>query len=124
MKKISISRLAHTWLIDIDGTFIKHNSHKNWGDELLPGTKEFWETIPKDDVIVLLTARDESHKTSTIDTLIKHGIRYDHLLFGLPTGERILINDIKPEGLKTALAINLSRDFGLSQLSYEINENL
>ena len=35
------------------------------------------------------------------------------MLTGMPTGERILINDIKPSGLRTALAINVKRDEGL-----------
>lgn len=122
--EIVVSRLSHTWLIDIDGTIIKHNSHKNGGDELIPGTKEFWEAIPKDDVIILLTARKESERLSTIETLNRECLRFDHIIFGLPTGERILINDSKPTGLKTAIAINPSRDIGLSQTTLTISKDL
>ena len=31
----------------------------------------------------------------------------------MPNGERILVNDIKPSGLKTAYSYNLTRDTGL-----------
>lgn len=124
MKKIVLSRLAHTWLIDIDGTLFKHNSHKSGADELLPGVKEFWNSIPKDDIIVLLTARGEFDQVNTEEALSIHGLRFDHILFSLPTGERILINDTKPSGLTTSVALNISRDEGLSNLHIEIDNNL
>ena len=37
-------------------------------------------------------------------------IRYDHIIFDLPYGERILVNDIKPGGLQTSIAVNTQRD--------------
>lgn len=39
--------------------------------------------------------------------------RYGHLLMGLPVGERIVINDTKPGGLETAVALNVPRDRGI-----------
>lgn len=113
MTEIPLSRLSHTWLIDIDGTIVKHNGHLAGCDEVLPGVHDFWAKIPKDDMIVLLTARTEEHQSNTLELLQKHGLRFDRVLFSLPAGERILINDIKPQGLKTAVAINLPRDSGL-----------
>ena len=41
----------------------------------------------------------------------------------IPFGERILLNDMKDSGLKTAYAINLKRDEGLD-FSVEVDENL
>ena len=41
----------------------------------------------------------------------------------MPLGERILINDEKPSGLKTAFAINKKRDSALN-IAYKINESL
>ena len=38
------------------------------------------------------------------------GIRYDEIIYGLPCGERILVNDCKPSGVVTAIAINKKRD--------------
>ena len=113
MMSINLSMLPHTWLIDVDGTVLKHNGHKNGGDELLPGVREFWGQIPDEDVVILLSARTEDEKKATLDFLRQCGLRFDHTLFGLPVGERVLINDEKPRGLATAVAANIPRDVGL-----------
>jgi hypothetical protein len=49
--------------------------------------------------------------------LERHGIRYDKVLFEMPKGEGILLNDTKPSGLKTAFAINVARDAGLEGMA-------
>jgi len=116
MKKLRISSLAHLWLIDVDGTMLKHNGHKMGGDELLPGVRSFWASIPEDDVIILLSARTHEEMPATLAFLDAQGIRYDHALFGMPKGERIVINDGKPGGLSTAVAVNVKRDEGLLNL--------
>ena len=108
------SNLNHTWFIDIDGTVFKHNGYKDYKDELLPRVKEFWDSIPKDDIIVMVTGRPEEYRDFTEKNLKSFRLRYDHILFGLAIGERILINDVKPEGLKTAIAWNVNRDEGFS----------
>jgi hypothetical protein len=113
MSTLALSRLGHTWLIDVDGTLVAHNGHLQGNERLLPGVASFWQLIPEDDVIVLLSARAEAFRCRTLDFLQQQGLRFDHALFGLPAGERILINDSKPSGLKTALAVNLERDQGL-----------
>ncbi len=41
--------------------------------------------------------------------LKEHAIRYDEILFHMPVGERIIVNDRKPFGLKTAVAVNVYR---------------
>ena len=46
------------------------------------------------------------------------------MLFNLPTGERILINDMKPSGLDTAIGINLERDIGLENLKIDLDNDL
>jgi len=43
------------------------------------------------------------------------GIFYDILIMGLPRGERIIVNDSKPDGTKTATAINLVRNKGFTE---------
>ena len=116
MIELSLSSLPHTWIIDIDGTILKHNGHKEHGDQLLAGVKEFWQRIPPEDTINLMSAREEFYAKATLDFLCSSGLRYDQVIFGLPKGERILINDIKPSGLDTALAINVGRDEGLDEL--------
>ena len=107
------SNLSKTWIFDLDGTLVKHNGYKNEGEQLLPGVKEFFSKISKDDKVVILTARDKEYQQITERFLKENQIRFDHIIYGLPIGERILFNDKKPSGLKTAYAYNLERDAGL-----------
>jgi hypothetical protein len=122
--EINLSLLPHTWLIDIDGTILKHNGHKTGVDELLSGVLQFWNEIPLDDTIILMSARTEDERQSTLDFLINKGLRFDHVIFGLPTGERVLINDKKPKGLETAIAVNIERDIGLIGCQIVIDKSL
>lgn len=124
MKKIIISKnLGHTWLIDLDGTLVKHNYYlSNKNDLFVKNARSFLKEIPKNDTIIFLTSRKKKFKKSTIAFLLKNKIRYNFIIFDLPFGERILINDIKPKNnLKTAISINLKRDFGFSKFKI-INE--
>lgn len=106
-----ISCLAHTWIFDIDGTLVKHNGYKLDGhDTLLPGVKDFFDNLPQEDYILLVTSRTEEYRESTIRFLQENGIRYHHIIFNLPFGERIVINDRKPSGLEMSKAVNLDRD--------------
>ena len=117
--KIKISKnLSHTWLIDLDGTIVKHNYYlSNNKDLFLKGVRVFLKKIPKNDVIIFLTSRKKKFKKSTISFLLKNKVRFNSIIFDLPFGERILMNDIKPKNkLKTAMSINLIRDCGLSKL--------
>ena len=52
-----------------------------------------------------------------------NGIRYDHIIFEAPYGERIVINDKKPSGLPVSVAVNTERDDEWS-VSYTVDENL
>ena len=114
METLRLSNLAKTWLIDLDGTIVKHNGYKEGGDELLEGVKEFFERIPKEDVVIILTSRESKYKDETIRFLEENDIRFDHIIFDLPYGERILINGMKKSGMLTAYAINKERDEPLS----------
>ena len=104
-------------LFDLDGTIVRHNGYKIDGeDSLLQGAKEYIERIPGEDRIVILTSRTDEYKESTLRFLKTHGIRFDRILFNMPMGERIVVNDRKPSGIDMAYAINLDRD------SFEIPE--
>ena len=103
--------LDHTWFIDLDGTILKHNGYLTNNDELLPGVKELWESIPVNDCIIITTGRNETYRESSLKILSDNGLRYNHAIFGLPFGERIVLNDVKPD-LKTAIAWNVERDKG------------
>lgn len=119
MAEIKLSPLTHTWLIDLDGTIIKHNGYMEGKDIVLPGVINFWKNISDKDTIILLTARSGSSIDQAKIFLKDNVLRYDHIIHNLPTGERILVNDIKPGGLKTAISINIPRDEGL--IGYEFN---
>ena len=116
-----LSKLTHAWLIDVDGCVLQHNGHLAGADLLLPGVNEFWARIPAGDVIILMSARTENYAASTAQMLSKFGLRYNHLICGLPNGERILINDSKPSGLAMAHSINIARDVGLGDIFFESN---
>lgn len=109
--ELVLSPLGHTWFLDLDGTLVKHNGHLADGtDILLDGAMDLLAQIPSGDMVVLVTARTEEHREKTEGFLAEHGIRYDHLILGAPYGERIVVNDAKPSGLVTALAVSSPRD--------------
>lgn len=115
MTTLRLSTLPKTWAFDVDGTLVIHNGHlRPQGDELLPGVKEFFASLPAQDAVVLLTARKKELGPALEAFLTANGIRYDAILYGMPAGERILVNDCKPSGLLTAVAVNKKRDDALS----------
>ena len=106
-----LSTLPKTWIFDLDGTLLKHNGYKTDGmDTVLPGVKEYMHQIPAEDKIVIFTSRTEEYREMTLSFLTEQKIRYDEIIFNMPMGERILVNDRKPAGLDMAVAINLDRD--------------
>lgn len=106
-----LSTLPKTWVFDLDGTLLKHNGYKIDGvDTVLPGALEYLATIPSEDKIVIFTSRTDEYKQRTLDFLQKNGIRYDEILFNMPMGERIIVNDRKPSGLDMSVAMNIERD--------------
>ena len=116
---ITLSNLSKTWIFDVDGTIVEHNGYLKNGDKLLDGVKEFFNNNIKDgDAVILLTSRKECYIKDLKIFLLQNNIRFDSLIYNLPFGERILFNDKKPSGLKTAFAINLDRD---SMLKIKIN---
>ncbi len=110
-EEIRLSPMPKTWILDLDGTLVVHDGPFIMGkDEFLPGAKEFLESIPDRDMIILLTARLEYEKAHTLRFLKENHVRYDHIIFGAGEGERIMINDNKPDGLVTAYAVSTKRD--------------
>ncbi len=120
-EKLILSTLPKTWILDLDGTLVKHNGYKEDGiDMLLAGAKEYLAEIPLEDKIIIVTSRTEEYREMTIRFLRENGIRYDEILFDMPFGERILVNDRKPSGLDMAVAVNLNRDeFKMPQIKRE-----
>ena len=104
--------LGHTWIFDVDGTIFEVNQPPYENDKLLPGVKEMWTKIPKQDLIIIMTAREQAVKEKTLDVIKSYGLRYDMAIFGIHHGERIVVNDNKPGGLQTAIAWNVKRNKG------------
>lgn len=118
-QKLILSTLPKTWIFDLDGTLLKHNGYKSDGyDTLLDGAAEYLQELPIDDRIIILTSRTEEHKKMTQDFLARNGVRYDEILFDMPVGERIVVNDRKPSGVAMAVAQNIDRDcFALPKIA-------
>lgn len=112
--QLTLSNMNKTWIFDLDGTIVKHNGYLNGEEEILDGVLETFQQISETDMIIILSARKERYRNQTVDFLKKNNIRYDYLLFDMPYGERIIVNDEKKSGLKTAVAINKKRDSALN----------
>lgn len=124
-KKIVVSKLSKTWILDLDGTLVKHNGYLIDGeDTLLDGVSDFFATLPSDDKVIILTARTTKYREITLDFLEKKSIRYDEIIFDMPHGERILFNDKKPSGLKTAIAVNVERNQFTYKDTFEVDPNI
>ncbi len=109
--EIVVSPLGKTWILDLDGTVVKHNGYLLDGqDSLLPGAKEFLSQIQKDDMVIFVTSRTKEQSGFTEAFLNENHIRFDAVIYGAPYGERILVNDKKPSGLCTAIALSPERD--------------
>ncbi len=119
-----LSPLPKSWILDLDGCIVRHNGHLEGDDELLAGVAEFWRSIPDADHIIVMSSRSERHRQDIVDLLSAHGLRVDQIILGLPHGERICVNDMKPSGLLTAVAVNVPRDAGLGLISHVIDRSL
>lgn len=120
---LTLSSLNKTWILDVDGTIVKHNGYLNGEDVLLDGAKDFFERLDPNDKVILLTARSGKYINDLKIFLKNNNIRYDNIIADVPVGERIIVNDEKPSGLRTAFAFNKKRDEKFEVL-YKIDENL
>lgn len=124
MNDLVLSSLGHTWILDLDGTIVKHNGYKIDGvDTFLDGAKDFLDGIPEKDMVIFLTSRADEHRELTESFLHDSGVRYDYIIFGAPYGERILVNDDKPSGLHMSVGICTKRDIFMESEIKE-DENL
>jgi ribonucleotide monophosphatase NagD (HAD superfamily) len=121
---ITLSTLCKTWIFDLDGTLVRHNGYKYEKDKLLPGVRNFFKSIDKNDTVIIVTSRKEEFRAVTEDFLKESNIWYNEIIFNLPAGERILFNDNKPSGLKTAVAVACDRDKGLEKIRVIFDERL
>jgi len=119
----SLTELPSLYLMDLDGTMIKHQGNlvdiTNLDKEqLLPGVQEFLEQRALNcDKLIIVTGRPESFRKFTEEQLFRLGIHYDQLIMGVGRGRRFLINDSKPDiNEHTAIGITVPRNGGLEHL--------
>jgi haloacid dehalogenase-like hydrolase len=105
-----------TVFLDLDGTLVFHNYETGINqDKLLPGTLEALAALRSENYyIVLTTGRTEQQCLSFLNEMEKtHGFKFDRLVFDLPTGIRVLVNDRETDSLQDkAIAINVTRNQG------------
>lgn len=120
----SIDHAIHikTIFCDIDGCIFKHHGDltsilKN-KCELLPGARNaFMKWGKKGYTVILTTGRPESLRNITIQQINDAGLFYHHMIMDLPRGQRVIINDVKPEcSYNTAACINIKRNEGMENV--------
>ncbi len=122
--EVEMSALPKTWILDLDGTILKHNGYKIDGeDSLLFGASELLSQIREEDFVIIVTSRELQYKKQTEAFLKKENIRYNHIIYEAPYGERILVNDNKPSGLQMSYAFATKRD-EVADVQIRINEDL
>ena len=122
MDELILSSLKKTWFIDLDGTILIHNDNVNEkDDQIILKSIEFLKLI-ENDYIIFTTSRKKIHKKKTEQFLKENNIKYNIVIYNLPFGERILINDNKLSGLTTAYALSLNRNDGID-LNLHIDKN-
>lgn len=118
-----MKEMKKTLFIDIDGCLLYHTG--NLTSEIinepmiLPGVIEKLNKWDGDGhKIILTTGRKESMRKITEKQLSTVGIFFDQLIMGINRGERIIINDKKPNNNMTvASAIELERNTGLDNIN-------
>jgi quercetin dioxygenase-like cupin family protein len=117
-----MSSASKTIFCDIDGTILAHTGDvvNNYKDSptVLDSVLNSFKSWDKNNYrIILVTGRKESTREYTEKQLQDAGIIYDDLIMGLPNGDRILINDKKPNNPRnTTYAINLVRNKGFENI--------
>ncbi len=94
------------------------------GEVMLPLSQEFMNEIPRNDYIILTTAREQRHSWQTEEFLRRNGIQWNKAIYALPSGPRVLINDSEvarvdektgdEEWYIKAYGIPVKRDYGIS----------
>ena len=117
----SINNKPKTIICDIDGVLLEHRnqglSSQLYSSPLQNTIDKLTEWDSKGYNIILITGRRESLRKSTEKQLTMYGVFYDQLVMGVGGGDRIVINDRKPNSERnTAYAINLNRNEGIKNV--------
>lgn len=126
-RKLRTVRAKHNVLLgsifcDIDGVLVEHEDAPDYTRPLrpLPGSLERLRDWKNEGYfIVLTTARDAGKEHALRAALDAAEVPYHHLVMGLPSGPRFLINDRKPSALlvSQAHALEVERNQGIQHLS-------
>ena len=126
-RKLRSTRARHNIRIgsifcDVDGVLVEHEDVPDFTQPLrvLPGSLErLADWMSQGYFIVLTTARDASKEAAMRASLAAAEIPYHHLIMGLPSGPRFLINDRKPSALlvSQAQALEVERNQGIQHLA-------
>lgn len=108
----------YSLFIDLDGTLIKHNYYpETVKDVLIPDVYEGMLDWKKQGaMIIATTARTPEHVTCMLNALPELKDLIDIFVYNLPTGPRIIINDVAVIDGKwspKAIAFNVERDKGV-----------
>lgn len=114
-----------TMILDLDATIIA-SPNRSLEEQLvndlvfLPGSKEkLFEWDRQGFRIYILTGRPLGTFARTEEQLKKANIPYTQLICGAGGGPRILVNDEKPDGRKTAFAYSLKPNVGMGEVNTE-----
>jgi hypothetical protein len=105
-----------TLFVDIDGVLVENSSEffsPEWGESaaMAKNIECINDLYNKKTYIVLTTSRSDEYGERTLLQLQDLDIKYHQIIFNLPHGKRILINDYSTSNsYPSALAINIKRD--------------
>ena len=122
MSQIDHAIHIKTVFCDLDGCVFKHQGNTAGillkQCELLPGASEsFSKWFEKGYTVIITTGRPESLRDFTIQQIRNSNLYYHYLIMNLPRGQRVVINDIKPnETMKTAACVNIERNKGMENV--------
>jgi hypothetical protein len=126
-RKLRTTRAKHNLLLgsifcDLDGVLVEHEDVADYTRPLrpLPGSLErLREWKNEGYFIILTTARNAANEAALRAALEVADVPYHHLIMGLPSGPRFLINDRKPSALlvSQAHALEVERNHGIHHLS-------
>ncbi len=114
-----------TIIIDLDGVLIKHDSGHNSKKKIFTypaiPIKKNVDLIKKEydsgSCIIVMSARPNDEISNVENELKRNKIFYHHLILGVASGSRIVINDMKKNhpNIKTAIAIETVRNSSIKK---------